>query len=265
LIAAPPALSEIRLAVGITGHRSIHPALATDPQPVTQAITAAFARIGERLRAIGGQPGDPHRLDPPRLHTLLADGVDQIAADAALGQGWEVVSELPFGRSVNLAVSALPQSVADARALLDGKMPGDPQVELRASRLRQWSDKIRLFELADRDHEIEALMLARLEAPDAAEPLRQYNAATSAQVALAGRIMIEQSDLLVGVWDGKSRDLIGGTGHTIVAALEAGLPVLLIDPDRPALWSVVSTIEELAGWQDRTRDDAERLLSLIHI
>ena len=62
---------------------------------------------------------------------------------------------------------------------------------------------------------------------------------------MAGRVMIEQSDLLIAVWDGIAHNLPGGTGHTIAAALEQGAPVIWIDPARPAEWRLLTAPEML--------------------
>jgi hypothetical protein len=68
---------------------------------------------------------------------------------------------------------------------------------------------------------------------------------------------------LIGVWDNGSRDGVGGTGHTIVQALEIGTPVLLLDPVQPEHWSILSSTESLAGWQSRTGQDRERLHAVV--
>jgi hypothetical protein len=72
---------------------------------------------------------------------------------------------------------------------------------------------------------------------------------------MAGRVMIEQSDIIVAVWDGVTRSHVGGTGHTIAAALELGTSVVWIDPARSSEWCILSTPESLVvlspGQEDR--------------
>ena len=63
---------------------------------------------------------------------------------------------------------------------------------------------------------------------------------------MAARVMIEQSDILIGVWDGASHVFVGGTGHTIAAALKLGAPVIWIDVNAPERWRVLRTFEALA-------------------
>lgn len=249
----------VRFAVGITGHRGGHP---TDSAQIAAALADIFAAIGAALDAErAAVPGLD--VQPTRLHTLLAHGVDQLAASAACALGWEIVAPLPFGRALNVAINAQPRTHADGMALLGGGDASDPVVQARAHGIRHWNARARLFELADRDAEITALFEATLAAQDDALLARRFHAAVAAQAALAGRVLVEQCDLLVGVWDNESRDAVGGTGHTIVRALEIGTPVLLLDPTRLDRWSILSSTESLAGWQSHVGQDRERLHAVV--
>ena len=258
----PPATQVTRFAVGITGHRETYPAFAANRLRVADALQGVFGRIDQRLHAESSAAGDS-ASGTARLLTLLAHGVDQTAAAQANALAWEIVAVLPFGRRMNVAVNALPQTREDALALLEGGSAAEPLVQARAEQIRQWSDRARLFALADCDAEIEALLLATFDGPGEIEPMERFGAAVSAQAALAARVMIEQSDLLLGVWDGRTHSRVGGTGHTIVMALEMGTPVLLIDPARPDAWSILYSIEELAGRHDKSGQDLDRLNAVI--
>lgn len=251
-----PVESSVRLAVGITGHRG------GNATPIAGVLAEIFSEIEDTLAAERVlAPG--LNIHPTRLHTLLAYGVDQLAAAAASEMGWEIVAPLPFGKTLNIAINAHPQSHADGMALLAGGEASDPNVQAQANRIRHWSDNARLFQLADRDAEISALFEATLASPNDAVRSRHFHAAVGSQAALAGRVMVEQSDLLIGVWDNGYRDSVGGTGHTIVSALEIGTPVLLINPAQPEHWSILSSTESLAGWQTHTGKDRERLHTVI--
>ena len=252
----------VRFAVGITGHRGGNPALAADGTHIAAALADIFGEVEVGLAA--EHAATPAlAIHPTRLHTLLAHGVDQLAATAASTLGWEIVAPLPFGRALNVAINAQPRTHADGMALLAGRDAFDPIVQARAQGIRRWSDRARLFQLADRDEEVSALFEAALASPDDAVRVQHFHATAAAQAALAGRVMIEQSDLLIGVWDNGSRDGVGGTGHTIVRALEIGTPVLLLDPARPQHWSILSSTESLAGWQGYTGQDRERLRMIV--
>jgi hypothetical protein len=251
-----PADWQPHLALGITGHRASNPSFGAHGAAIAAALTSLFARI-EAIAA-----GLPGTRGTPRLHSLLVDGTDQIAADLALARGWELVVPLPFGADLNLAINAHPETAADAAALCRGASPADPAVEARAAAIRAITARAQLFELADRDAEVEALWLASLAAPDDRVAARTFEALASENVALAGRVMIERTDLVVAVWDGKVANLPGGTGHTVTAALAMGTPVLLIDPSAPEGWSILTRPEELAQARDGAPDHA-RLEAII--
>ena len=248
------------LALGITGHRPDNPAFASAAEAVNAALHDIFATI----EGIRGEIA----LDHPggiRLHSLLAAGVDQVAAQLALERGWELVAPLPFGKAINLAINAAPTGRDDLVALCAGREPDDPAVRARAERIRALVKQASTFEIADRDEEIGHLLLRRMEDPADMTAAHRLQALTSDNVALAGRIMIERSDLLIAVWDGKRTDLAGGTGHTVVAALENGTPVLVIGLDNPAGWTILSQPEELGHLARGTAGEPEtaRLRALV--
>lgn len=239
-----------RLCLGVTGHREDNAAFTAQ----RARIESVFAQILDLIAAaVAAEPPSPATGDiaATRLHCLLADGTDHLAANAALAQGWELVAPLPFGLALNVAINAHPVSAADARALLAGP-DGDigacsVAVWARAARIHALAARARLFELADRDAAISDLFVAKLQYPDDARKASTFAAESSLRVALAARVMIEQSDLLVAVWDGVSRAFIGGTGHTIQVALEAGAPVVWIDANQPEDWRILLGPEALAA------------------
>jgi hypothetical protein len=59
--------------------------------------------------------------------------------------------------------------------------------------------------------------------------------------------MLDQADLLVAVWDGATEARVGGTGHTLAAALERGTPVVWIDIAEPQAWRILTASEQLAA------------------
>ena len=228
------------LALGITGHRASNPSYSAHAAAIGAALEALFARIDAISAALPGTRG------ATRLHSLLVDGTDQIAAERALARGWELAVPLPFGAALNCAINAHPQTLADVDALLAGRAAADPAVEAKAAAIRAITARASVFALADRDAEVEALWRASLAAPDDRAAARAFEALASDNVALAGRVMIERVDLVIAVWDGKVANLPGGTGHTVTAALAMGAPVLLIDPARPDTWRILGRPEEVA-------------------
>lgn len=49
----------------------------------------------------------------------------------------------------------------------------------------------------------------------------------------AGRLVIEQSDVLLAVWDGRPERGVGGTGQIVREARRADLPVIVVEPAAP--------------------------------
>lgn len=224
------------LSIGLTGHRAGNAAYAAN----SEAIAATLDMLLDLIAAAAGDA-------PVRLHSLLADGADQAGARAALARGWELVAPLPFGRDLNLAINANPATVADAQALLARARAADTETQARADAIRDLYARAQLFELAERDALLTRLYLNRLSAPADAKAVAAFSVRCSARVALAGRVMIEQSDFVIGVWDGESRAYIGGTGHTILEALEHGAKVIWIDARAPLEWRILRAPESLAA------------------
>jgi hypothetical protein len=243
-VTAPP-LPKIRLSIGVTGHRADHPDYSGNSERISGAMAAIFDAID---RATSSAPLllGPNSLAPIRLHTLLVDGTDQAASKLALTRQWQLVSPLPFGQRLNLAINAVPDNAEDARALLAGKDPKDPDTRSRVEAIQTIARQARLFELADQDDIIGALYLEHLEARDDFSRAQSFALESAQRAALAGRILIEQSDFIIAVWDGKSAANLGGTGHTVASALDLGAPVVWIDPADPENWRILHAPESLA-------------------
>jgi hypothetical protein len=180
-----------------------------------------------------------------RLHALMALGADMIAVEQAAQMGWEVVAPLPFGLDLNIAVNAEPETADQMSAVLNGRQSGSPSVDLGARLLREIAAKLRLFELAEQDSHVADLLLHRLSFPDDNKATQDYLTIVAERVAAAGRVMIEQSDILIAIWDGVTPGAIGGTRHTIAVAVNLGTPVIWIDASRPGWVAILRTPEEL--------------------
>ncbi|QUL37971.1 hypothetical protein [Erythrobacter sp. JK5] len=213
-------------------------------------IRAVMAELFDQIdAAVLAAPDAFPEQDPTitRLHTLLVDGTDQLAASLADERGWDLISPLPFGQALNLAINALPQSSDDARRLLRGEAPLDAATRDRADSISTVARNARLFELADRDEAIADLYLAKLESPDDFAKAEAFALEGARRAELAGTVLIEQSDILIAVWDGASTANVGGTGHTVFEALKLGTPVIWIDPAEPEDWCIRHSSESLVA------------------
>lgn len=250
--AIAPEAPKPRLCLGVTGHRATHPMLAHD----TAAIEQTLARILDLMESVISDELGPEGPPCTRLHTLLADGADQLAAREALRRGWEVVAPLPVGADLYCAINARPENQVDAKAVLANQEPADGKVALRATALRNLYERALLFELRDADPTTEALFLSALGSDDV-DTRAAFDVSMSARVALAARVVLEQSDIVLAIWDGAQTSFVGGTGHTIEAALAMGAAVVLIDPASPQAWRLLRAPEALAH-PAPPRSDAER-------
>ena len=248
MVQVPP-LPALRLTLGVTGHREDNPSFAAH----RHAVAAVLAEICDTIQSgLAGEALALGPIEPVRLYGLLADGTDQMIAAMALALGWEVIAPLPFGRALYRAVTSHTATGADARALLEGRPPADPQVLARALALDRIFETVRLFELAERDSEVSNALLAMLDDPGCAAKTQTFSTCCSERVALAGRVIIEQADIVIAVWDGATRSLVGGTGHTIARTLQQNGAVICIDPAAPSDWRIMQSPEALV-----TRPPAE--------
>lgn len=244
--AQSPPLPAMSFAVGVTGHRATHPSFPADTAQLDQALHEVLSQIDAALEVARGRMVDSPSANS-RLITLLADGADHHAARAALHKDWDLLVPLPFGRALNAAINANPRNVEDTRAILDGKRPLNPETARACDAIDELAGRATVFELADDDERLSHLFTETLSEPSPSSASTIFWAEASMRAELAGRILIEQSDLVIALWDGQSTASIGGTGHTLEAAINEGVPVLLMHPDAPADWTIIDQLESLSS------------------
>lgn len=252
-IALPPA----RICIGITGHRDNNPAFATN----CKAIEARIAHLFATTDAITARQSEI--VGKTRLHTLLAFGTDMLAVEQAIAREWEVTAPLPFGLDLNIAIHSAPQTAAQGEAILQGQVCGQDQVDQRVAHMRTVASKVRLFELSEQDRLVGELFAGHLADAGNAKPTSDYLTVVAERVAAAGRVMIEQSDLMVAVWDGVTPGAVGGTRHTISVALSLGTPVLWINAADPDQLVLLRTPEELFAHTNLNAIDQDGLQALL--
>jgi hypothetical protein len=240
-VLAPPA-PPARISLAITGHREGNAAFTANRVRIASVLGEVLDIISDAAKAEA-----PHvEIAPTRLHSMLSEGADLMAAEQALTRGWELVAPLAFGLDLNVAINALPTTADDARAIIAGCDPADPKVKFRADSIRSMAARARLFELAERDAAIGELFVAGLHHPDDRRKVDIFTAESSLRVEQAARVMLEHSDVLIAIWDGVTRAFVGGTGHTVQLALEIGAPVVWIDANTPDRWRILTSPESLA-------------------
>jgi hypothetical protein len=228
-----------RLCLAITGHRESNAAFAANRTAVADTLAMLFdAADAVTKRQNNGAA-------PTRLFSLLAHGADLMAVDQALAHGWEVTAPLPFGLDLNIAINADPATTQEFDAVLNRMPVSDAEVSRRAAHIRDVAACARLFELAEADTAIAQAHRIMLQTPADPMAVRRFSDMASGRVAAAGRVMIEQSDALIAIWDGVAPGGIGGTRHTIASAVDAGTPVVWIDASAPRRVSVLRTPEDM--------------------
>ena len=241
------------LDVGITGHRSTHPVFSANRQQIADSLSDLLTCLNRMAVAEAGVADLVHL----RLHSLLAYGADLMATHVAKANGWPITAPLPFGRALNLAINAQPNNLADMEAMLVGKVALDASAAARAEEISSIANQVHLFELAEQDALVETLYRAHLETP-ADEPAKQaFFGICSDRAAMAARVMIEHSDLMIGIWDGVTPGTTGGTRHTIETALEQGIAVIWIDARNPGSWHILNATEELAVLPQRPTSEPD--------
>lgn len=234
-IALPPA----RISIGVTGHRDSNAAFAAHRPEIEKAMQRIFDCIDEVTAKQSGI------VRVTRLHALLALGSDLIAVEHALKRRWEVIAPLPFGLDLNIAINVGTDNVAEARAVLMRERCANIEMEEKATIMRDASSRARLFQLAEQDRHVTDLLIAKLSDPADVRAAQDYSTIVAERVASAGRLMIEQSDILIAIWDGVTPGAIGGTRHTMSAAVNLGTPVIWINAADPGQIRLLKTPEEL--------------------
>ncbi len=242
-------LPQPRLCLAVTGHREVNPAFAANREAIVAALGRVFAAADAVTAAHQGGAATS------RLFTLLAHGADLMAVDHALARGWEVTAPLPFGLDLNVAINADPATADEARALRLGEAVADPALAARAAHIHAVAAQASLFELAEADAEVAAVFEAMLAAPGDAAAAQAYINLASARAAAAGRAMIEQADVVVGIWDGVAPGGIGGTRHTVCEALDMGTPVIWVDAAHPVGVALLRLPEDLFALDKAPRLD----------
>jgi hypothetical protein len=240
----------MRLGFGITGHRDTNPAYGANSDGIKRSLNSLFGTIDAAVAA----------NMKPRLHALLSLGTDVLAVEMALSMGWQVAAPLPFGKALNIAINAQPQTIEDATALLNGIGPCSDTVAVSAKRIADVADRVTCFELAERDALIQSLFWDSLKSPEDISAQQAFAVAASERAALAGQVMIGQIDMLIAVWDGHSPGPVGGTRHTIARALEIGVVVLWINAGQPDDWRLLDNPEALANRWNLSKIDAADIM-----
>ena len=244
-----PPRAPLALRIGVTGHRTenVDPqtAVRKRPAPDIKAIQATVKEVLEVIRVSfkGVADTNSHLFEITtadtnqfgggklRMVSALASGADQWVASEAVNLGFELQAILPFDQQEYLK-DFTDKSDADAYLELLGK----------ASAILELDGRVRIDDSGKRK-------------PDS----QSYEA--------VGRALLNQTDLLIAVWDGQDAKGRGGTGQIVREALQNGIPVVWIPWNSPENWKLqnpswrlLEEVADLSGECDRLSEMVEKLL-----
>ncbi len=75
----------------------------------------------------------------------------------------------------------------------------------------------------------------------------------------AGRVLLNQTDLLFAIWDGQDAQGLGGTGQIVREALQRGIPTLWVNWAAPAKWQFLHPAWRLLQQPSDVQDDLKLL------
>lgn len=210
------------LSIGVTGHRTEKvvftpgekrkrkipdiPAIRASVREVLEVIRVSFVGVadikGELYDLISEENRQPGG-GTLRIISGLASGADQWVAEAAINLGFELQSILPFSHEEYLKDFTVASEAEAYKSLLS-----------KASSVYELDGKIGKDENGNR-------------IPDS----QSYEA--------VGREILNQTDLLIAVWDGKDAQGRGGTEQVVQEALQNRIPVIWIPWNNPENWKLL--------------------------
>jgi hypothetical protein len=211
--ASPPKV-RLTFRVGIVGHRPnrLRPEDTRSLEKQLGSVLAAVKQIVEDFRAT--HP-DLFAETPASLRAIspLAEGTDRLFARQALKHGYSLCCPLPFHKAEfendfkpGHSLEPHKDSVGEFNAILADA---------------QKTTGLVTFELDG----------SRTDA--------------SGAYAAAGKVLLNQSDLLIVVWDGEGGNKRGGTHETLREALASGVSVLWMDAHAPHATQLLKTKADL--------------------
>jgi hypothetical protein len=213
-VPARPPRARIAFRVGVVGHRPDRlPTSEAGRTAIERQVCAVLEAVRHAVTEFSGTDEAKLYADaPPLLRAVspLAEGADRTFAAAALDQGYELCVPMPFARAEYEKDFASPGSVDAFHGLID-----------RARR----ETALTIFEL----HQTRVV-----DEDDVGIP---YGA--------AGRLVVNQSDLLIAIWDGDKARGKGGTVATMREAVGFRVPVLRIDAREPYGFSLIQSNDNI--------------------
>lgn len=211
-----PPRARIAFRVGVVGHRPDR--LPTDEQTLAslrtcihEALEAVSTAVAEFARGPGQRHYQPATDPVLRAVSSLAEGADRMFAEEALHLGFSLDCVLPFHRE------EFERDFSGPDAFEDRSLARFDAILAQA----QDAGRLTLFELDGRREQARGAY---------------RNAAT---------VVVNQSDLLLAIWDGEPVSGPGGTYDSMMQALASRIPTLWIDSGIPKRWRLLQDKNDL--------------------
>lgn len=215
----PPKIPLI-FRVGVVGHRPNRLGKA-DYTILRSVVRDILKSIQDCVTAFADSHPGLYAADFPKLVAVspCAEGIDRIFVAQAIELKYELHCPMPFSRA-EYEKDFVPTAALEAQSLATFR-------KLLAS--AEAGRGLRVFELDGSPS-------------DRSSAYRE-----------AGNVVLNDSDLLVVVWDGVDGLQVGGTMETLNAAMSYNLPIIWIDAQAPHHWQVIRKPSELACLATHTR------------
>jgi hypothetical protein len=219
LLVSPPR-APLAFRVSVVGHRPNRlPKNPAELGLLRKRVAAVLEAVQEAVSDFASQPDQAalYANAPPILRAIspLAEGSDRMFAEEALRLGYALCCPMPFAQAdfeqdFAPGEALEPHSVDRFRGLLDQARSGAG---------------LTVFEL---------------------DGARTNTDARAEAYAAAARVVMNQSDLMIVIWDGGESAGAGGTVDTLHEAVRYRVPILWIDAIAPFSWTVVRSEADLA-------------------
>jgi hypothetical protein len=202
-----PPRPPLAFRVGVVGHRP-NRLDSSQLEELAATMRMILSTVKDETLAVAGQLTDLYDGARPLLRAIspLAEGTDRILAEQALMLGFELCAVLPFRQS------EFEKDFAQAHTLEEQSL----------SRFRG----------------LLAKATTRFE-------LDGTRAEEAAGYGKGGLVVLNQSDLLIVVWDGERHGKRGGTEDTFSESRSRGLTVVWIDAHQPRNWQLLDAATPL--------------------
>jgi hypothetical protein len=202
-----PPQPPLSFRIGFVGHRP-NRLIGADPLALSEVLETILEAVKTHIQNIWDKDSQWYSGEDPALQAIssLAEGSDRLFAEVAIKLGFSLTCPMPF-----------PQEEYEVD--FDGDKAMEPD---SVSRFRQILDRAR-----------DTVGLTRFQ-------ISGDRKSESPSYRVAGKTILNQSDLLFVLWDGNPMMAVGGTEDILREALRMNISIVWIDARAPHGWMVLA-------------------------